>query len=494
MPLFAGFVGGSNAEAAPGLDAELTVNLYRTTVETEGAPKAAYLRGTPGLRRLTAVGRTGCRGIFYQDGRCWTVIADGVFELGLDPLTGAILTGVLLGTLIDDGHPVSWASNGDGGNQLLVCGGGQLKAIGLAAGGGLSAPIVLPLVNPPQFIGFMDGYFVLSEQNAIRFWFSAIENGLLWDALDFVSRSTASDRIVRAECANSRVWVFGSETTEAYEDVGDADNPFQPIKGSLFQIGLAAPYSLSLGVSTLRWLGRSATSGLAVYRLDGYAGTRVSSHAIEHSLARATTVADAEAFTYTQQGHLFYALTLPSLDAAGDTVVLDETEHEWHHRRTWNPTLSREEQWRVRGHAFTGQVHMVGSRASGALWALDLGVYDDDGAILRARRRAPYLGAENTYAAIDAFELGTEPGVGLNDGQGSQPQAELFLSRDGAKTWISAGLAALGAMGHYGDRVRWTQLGQARIDRLVFEVVITDPVKRVLGPGAWITATPGRTA
>ena len=79
-------------------------------------------------------------------------------------------------------------------------------------------------------------------------------------------------------------------------------------------------------------------------------------------------------------------------------------------------------------------------------------------------------------------------------GQGSAPQAELFLSRDGAKTWVSAGTAGLGAMGHYGDRTVWTQLGQARIDRLVFEVVITDPVKRVLGPGAWVKATPGRTA
>jgi hypothetical protein len=338
----------------------------------------------------------------------------------------------------------------------------------------------------------MDGYFVLQELNTIRFWFSHLEDGTLWDALDFVSRSTASDAIAATVCANSRVWVFGTETTEAYEDVGDADNPFQPIKGSLFQIGLAAPDSLSLGLSTFRWLGKSATSGAAVYRLDGYNGTRVSTHAIESALTTARRLDDAEGLTYMQDGHLFYALTLPSIGEAGDTVVLDETEHQWHHRRAWNPTIGREEAWRVRGHAFTGRVHVVGSRDSGAVWALDLTTYDDDGAILRARRRAPYLGSENSYAAIDAFELGTEPGLGLESGQGSAPMAELFVSRDGAKTWISAGIAALGARGHYGDRTVWTQLGQARLDRLVFEVVITDPIKRVLGPGAWITATPGR--
>jgi hypothetical protein len=173
-------------------------------------------------------------------------------------------------------------------------------------------------------------------------------------------------------------------------------------------------------------------------------------------------------------------------------VVLDELEHQWHHRRYWNAAAGQEEAWRVRGHAFTGRQHIVGSRTAGVLWALDGAAYDDDGAILRARRRAPYMGADNAYAAIDAFELGVEPGLGLNSGPGSDPTIELFISRDGAKTWASAGLARLGPMGHYGDRTYWTQLGQARIDRLVFEVVITDPVKRVIGPGAWVKATPGR--
>jgi hypothetical protein len=493
MALFTGFCGGSNAERSSLIDAEITVNLYPTTVETAGAAKAAYLVGTPGLRPLVTGPTAGpCRGIFYQDGRGWTVLGDQVCALVFDAASGDVVGVTAIGQLPNDGRPVSFASNGDGGNQLILCGGGLLKLINLATGV-LSAAIPLPLAGVPRFVGFMDGYFVCHEEGSIRFWFSGIENGLSWDALDFVSRSTASDGIVALATANSRVWIFGSETSEAYEDVGDADNPFQPIKGSLFQIGIAAPYSLSLGLATMRWLGRSNTSGLAVYRLDGYTGTRISTHAIETAIAGARTVADAEGFTYSQQGHLFYVLTLPSLGSDGDTIVLDELERQWHHRRTWNTHLAKEQVWRVRGHAFTGRWHVVGDRSSAALWALDLDRFDDGGFVLRARRRAPYLGAENTIASIDAFELGVEPGVGLTSGQGAAPQIELFVSRDGAKTWQSAGLAPLGAMGHYGDRTRWTQLGQARIDRLVFEVVITDPVKRILGPGAWVQATPGRT-
>jgi hypothetical protein len=87
-----------------------------------------------------------------------------------------------------------------------------------------------------------------------------------------------------------------------------------------------------------------------------------------------------------------------------------------------------------------------------------------------------------------------EQGVGLNSGQGIDPQVELLVSKDSAKTWFSAGTASLGPMGHYDDRTFWTRLGMARVDRLVFETVITDPVKRVIGPGAWLRLTPGKAA
>lgn len=484
---FTAFCGGSNSERSVAIDAQVSVNCFRSTVEA-GEAKRAYQLGTPGLRPLGTVATSGNRGIFTQDGRTFTVVGDTLYELTFGPYTQTAL-----GTIPNDGFPVSMASNGDGGRQLAIVGGGVLKILNLTTNV-LSAAVVLPLTKAPVMIGFLDAYFLLSEKDSLITYFSAIENGLLWDALDFFTRSTASDHVVAMVCANSRAWLFGSETSEAYEDVGDADNPFQPIKGSLFQIGTDSPWSVSVGVNTIRWVGKSAKSSAAVYRLDGYSGTRISTHAIEAQLSKATTLADAEAVTFEQDGHLFYAVTCPSLGVAGDTPVWDETEGEWHHRRRWNTTLSREEMWQVRGHAMVGQVHVVGSRTSGSIWALDLETYDNDGEVLRARRRAPYLGQDNAWAHIDAFELGVEPGVGLNSGQGSDPQVELFVSKDFAKTWFSAGTSKLGAMGHYDDRTFWTRLGNARIDRLVFETVITDPVKRVIGPGAWLRLTPGKAA
>lgn len=470
------------------MDAARTVNLARTLVESADAPTHAWLVGTPGRRRLGLVGTSGGRGVFEQDGRTWTVCGDTLYEL----VTLSPFLATSRGTIVNDGLPVSWATNGDGGQQLAIVGGGQLKILNLTTNL-LSAPIALPLTRAPLHIGYLDGYFVLSEKDSLLTWFSAIENGTSWDALDFFTRSTASDRIVGMVCANNRVWIFGSETTEAYEDVGDADNPFQPIKGSLFQIGCAGAATISVGVSTVRWVGRSGIGGAVLYRLEGYAGRRISTHAIEAALAKATTLADAEGLTYEQDGHLYYAVTCPSAGDAGETYVIDETDGQaWHQRAAWNATLGREEKWAVRGHAYIGTTHVVGARDSGAICALELDTYDDDGAILRSVRRAPYLGAENAWATLDRVELGIEGGVGLTLGQGSDPQIELRVSKDGAKTWWSAGVAAIGKIGEFDTRAFWTRLGRVRVDRLVLEVVITDPVKRALGPGLWLSLTPGK--
>jgi hypothetical protein len=488
MPLFAAFCGGSAAERSLPMSAARTVNLYRSSVESEDAAKHAYLVGTPGLAPLGTVATSGGRGVYTQDGRTWTVVGATLYELTVNPFTATAR-----GTIPDDGEPISWASNGDGGDQLAIVGGGVLKILDLATHA-LSAAIVLPMTHAPGLIGFIDGYFVCNERDSLICWFSALEDGTSWDSLDFFARSTASDRIVAQVCANSRVWVFGSETSEAYEDVGDADNPFQPVRGSLFQIGCAGAWTIGVGVSTLRWVGQSSRASAAVYRLEGYGGARVSTHALEARLGAATTLANAEALTYEQDGHLFYALTCPSLGVAGETHVLDETEGQWHERTRWQTALARDERWPVRGHACVGGVHVVGSHDSGSIWTLDLDTYDDDGQILRAVRRAPYLGGEHAWATLDRVELGVEAGVGLTSGQGSDPQIELRLSKDGAKTWHSAGPAAIGALGAYDTRVYWTRLGRVRVDRLVLEVVITDPVKRALGPGLWLTFTAGKAA
>jgi hypothetical protein len=71
-----------------------------------------------------------------------------------------------------------------------------------------------------------------------------------------------------------------------------------------------------------------------------------------------------------------------------------------------------------------------------------------------------------------------EPGVGLATGQGADPQAMLRWSNDGGATWSNENWRSIGKGGEYRARAIWRSLGRAR-DR-VYELTVTDPVKRVI--------------
>jgi hypothetical protein len=79
------------------------------------------------------------------------------------------------------------------------------------------------------------------------------------------------------------------------------------------------------------------------------------------------------------------------------------------------------------------------------------------------------------------------PGVGLQTGQGSNPQAMLRWSDDGGATFGSEHWTSIGAAGDYKNRAYWRRLGRAR-DR-VYEMSISDPVQRDI-VGATLFAQP----
>ena len=59
------------------------------------------------------------------------------------------------------------------------------------------------------------------------------------------------------------------------------------------------------------------------------------------------------------------------------------------------------------------------------------------------------------------FELEIGTGVGLTNGNGSDPQIGLWISDDGGKQFYEYDTRSLGKTGEYLDRVYWTDLGSS---------------------------------
>lgn len=482
MPLWDGFIGGWDKTRASNFNSAKSINVFLESSQDKNNAKGKFLIGTPGLATLCALTPQTCRGIFSQNGRTFAVI--GARFLEINTITGAAVD---YGSVGNGSTPVSVASNGIGGNQLAIVSNGLLYIFDLATNH-LTPPVTTPNTNPLSIVIYIDGYFLALETNQVRVWFSALENGNSWDALDFFARSDASDNLVGMVALKNRVWLFGSLTSEVFYNTGDANNPFQPYPGSLIQEGATSAYAITVVGESVTWLSQDNQGTRRIVAAINYDPQEISTPSICAALQACDTLEDAEVLAYEQEGHQFVLWTIPNGQL---TLGFDFTESDWHQRADIDVATGLDIQWRARGCAATPQGVLVGDFETGELYFLDMETYTNGGRMLRRRRRAPYLSSDNQWMFLDQIELGLEAGVGLASGQGSDPVVELTLSRDGGKTWESAGEGSVGPMGEYDTRCLWAALGRVRADRLVIETVMTDPVKCYWGPGLWIRASAG---
>ena len=475
--IFPQFSGGFYQTLAPVTAADQAVNIYTETRQTAGSAKQIFTFGTPALTLFTTVATSGNRGWFSQDGRTFTVVGGRLYEVNVE-----IVTTTDLGAIADDGLGVFFASNGAGGNQLGIVGGGQLKVLNLGTNV-LSAAISLPFSNPVM-ITFLDGYGLINEQDTPIVWFSNLEDFTTWDALDFFTRSNTSDNIVGIGVSKDRVACLGSKTTTWFYDSGDADTPFVPYPGTTIQTGLLQPALLGTYNDELFFVAQSDRGQIRVARLLDTSVQTISTPPIDLFLANATTLADAEMLIYYQAGHAFVTITAPSAEQDLQSPCYDITESLWHFRAGWDENAGVYTRWHARGSAVEGTQVFVGDYNSGALYTLDLAVYEDDTEtvgvknLIHRQRATPYASEMPQSLFINEIQLLAQSGVGLGgSGQGSNPMVQLEISRDGAQTWIDCGMASLGQLGQYTTRTIWRKLGRVRADLFVMRVTQTDPVQ-----------------
>jgi hypothetical protein len=108
-------------------------------------------------------------------------------------------------------------------------------------------------------------------------------------------------------------------------------------------------------------------------------------------------------------------------------------------------------------------------------------VYADGGQTqkwLRSWRALPTGQNNLKRTAQHSLQLDCESGVGLNVGQGSDPQVMLRWSDDGGHTWSNEHWRSMGKIGVYQARVIWRRLGMTvKLRDRVYEASGTDPVK-----------------
>ena len=443
------------------------VNLFPEMTPDNGQT-AAFLNRAPGLEYLQSVGEGPIRALWaHQTNGSDFYVVSGNEVYKMSTMTG---DPVLLGTVSGTG-PVSIADNG---TQLFFACNPDSYIYNEVTN-------VFAQITDPDFpgavtVGYLDGYFVFNEPDSQRVWVTSLLDGLSVDPLDFASAEGSPDGLVGIIVDHREAWLFGTDSVEVWYDAGLADFPLTRIQGAFNEIGCVAAFSIAKLDNGLFWLGTDARGQGIVYRANGYTGQRVSTHAIEYAIAQYSDISDAIAYTYQQEGHAFYVLTFPTGNA---TWVYDVSTQAWHERAGWlNGAFTRH-----RSNCqcnFLGNT-VVGDFENGNIYKMNLNVYSDNGDTqkwLRSWRALP-TGTNNLKrTAHHTLQLNCESGVGLIDGQGSDPQAMLRWSDDGGHTWSNEHWSPMGKIGAYYQRVFWRRLGMTvKLRDRVYEVSGTDPVK-----------------
>lgn len=468
------FVGPSYQARSSNADAQRALNCYvEFDQSSPRAPMALY--GTPGLNRQFTLATNEVRGGVVEDGYLWMVAGNKVYKID------SSYTITTIGTINTSSGTIGMATNGQ---QILIVDGtnGYTIAVPLST---LTQIADADFPNGVRRATYQDGYFIVTGDGTQKFYISSLYDGSTWDGLDFASAEGSPDDTVGCISDHRELWLFGDNSAEIWVNTGNSDFPFERSVNAFIEHGCAAAATIAKLDNTVFWLGSDDRGLGIVWRASGYVPQRVSNHAIEKAISGYTTISDAFAFTYQQEGHAFYVLTFPS---AAATWVYDVATQLWHERAYRNPSDNTLQRWRANCHVMFNGKHLVGDCFDGRVYSLDMDTYTDDGdAILRLRASQTEEALQNRLF-YNTLQVDMETGVGLESG--ADPQMMLRYSNDGGHSWSDYRTSTVGKVGEYGARCRFNRLGAGR--NRVWEISMTDPVKFAV-IGAVVDAEPGNS-
>lgn len=460
---YPGFIGSSAQVQSPVSDLERSVNLYEEPADVESGRPALY--PTPGMRSFLAVADAGTRALRQMNSRTFTVIGGGIYELFPTMVSASY------GRVTLDQNLAQIEFNGVVANQALIGSGTNGYLLNLTTN-----TLSQVLTGDCYQIGTLDSYFVAFNPVTGRIRISAAGDGTTWDPTQFQTRSQQPDSwkamIVRAP----DIWLIGDQSGDFWYDAGNFPFPFAPRTGFTHFYGIVAPFSLAASSRTVMWLSKNQDGIGLLVRADGYAPQPVGSYAFDAAMANyaaTSRIDDAEGQMIQWSGHVWYVLRFPT---ANHTWAYDLRTGRLFELGHWNSARGDWDAWSPRAHCMSFGLHLVGDSSS-QISVLDstVGVEANGDPIRRLRMPPALIAANGSRVFVDRFELGMQPGLGTQFGQGANPTVMVRWSPDFGRTFGNEVQMAIGQVGQYSKQAYHGPVGSS-LKALVPEVTFTDPV------------------
>jgi hypothetical protein len=457
--------------------AQRCVNLY-AEINPDDAPVKRTYYPRPGLRGLSTPPTAGAgRGLFRaSSGLLYAVVGWTLYAIGSDwawTRVGDLASGRT--------GPVSMEDNGV--SMLVVDGSTDGFVVDLATNE--FSAISSAGFQGGDRVGFLDTFFVLNRPDGTAFY-SSLGISTTFDPLYFAAKIGYADKLASLTVMHREIWLFGERTSEIWVNSGGADFPFEIMTGAFIAHGCAAKHSVATIGEAAFWLSADAQGQAVVLQGGGYQAKPISTPAVANAIGGYSRIDDAVAMTFQLAGHQFYVLTFPTADK---TWAFDVSSGEWS-EFVWVDGDGAEHRHRAGAMAFCYGEAVALDWETGALYAQDLDVFDDDGDPVVYRRGFPHMTADGDRVIYTTFvadmEVGTANASAFETAAGADiagPALSLRWSDTKGASWNNPVQVGMGATGQFYNSLQFQRLGMAR-DR-VFELFWSAPVRTALN-GAWI--------
>lgn len=271
------------------------------------------------------------------------------------------------------------------------------------------------------------------------------------DGLSFASAESNPDRLRDMLFLDDTLILFGAGTVEFHANTNDADLPFAPIEGRVFERGIKATGCACQFGASFAWV--TDRNQVCV----GGPDTIVSNAGLEAQIAAS---GECRLFSFFIGGEEFLALRLE-----GETQVFGARSGRWSKFTTAGGNWAAQ--------CFANGV--FGSANDGKTLAFSEGKLELGGTLERLFRAGLVLNGGGVM--MDNLSLRANPGqTTYTVGTYAAPSVEMRLSRDGGQTWGAWKRKSLGAQGAYRKKVQWRGLGMASAPGFLAEFRCTDPV------------------
>lgn len=293
------------------------------------------------------------------------------------------------------------------------------------------------------------GYFLAIEAGTGYMFFSGVNDGRSWDALDFFEVESEPDAVNDAVTLDGVIAAGGPNSVEFLAPTGNPDLPFTPIQQRVFEQGVFATGCMVQDDNTFFFVG-----GDQILYRNGNVPEAIGGDWLTERISLSSTV---RLYLLKDQRHKWVCILLDA-----ETWAYDITTGETFELRSYGRSNFR------CGPDF-------GDDETGKIWQfVDYGADNDEGIVERILTAGERLLEPKSYDSVTIeCEVGTTPFL---TGNYTEPTIEFRTSDDGGNTWTDWETDTLGPQGDYRKIVQYNALGMYSLPGAMFQIRLTDPV------------------